>query len=308
MNTHFSISLLVLAALCPLISTADDKVVLNDGDRIVFVGATFIERDVQFSCIETVMTTHFSNKNLTFRNLGWSGDNVFGIARASFDPIPKGYERLVQAVNDAEPDVILISYGQNESFKGKAGLREFIDGYNKLLDDIADTKGRVVMISPTLQENMGPPLPDPAAHNADIRLYTDAISEIAKKRKYHFIDMTKALPTPTSVTEAPRTNNGLHFTENSYWEIATVLMRGLGYNPAIPDPARLDAIREVIKEKNRLFFLKWRPQNETYITGFRKHEQGQHVAEIPMFDPLILEEEKKIADLRTSFSAQGEAR
>ena len=46
--------------------------------------------------------------------------------------------------------------------------------------------------------------------------------------------------------------------------------------------------------KDELFFNRWRPQNETYLFGFRKHEQGQNGKEIPMFDPLIEQADGKI--------------
>ena len=47
------------------------------------------------------------------------------------------------------------------------------------------------------------------------------------------------------------------------------------------------AIKELINRKNRLFFHRYRPQNETYLYLFRKHEQGNNAVEIPQFDPLI---------------------
>jgi hypothetical protein len=68
--------------------------------------------------------------------------------------------------------------------------------------------------------------------------------------------------------------------------------------------AQFEELRAVVKEKNRLFFNQWRPQNETYIFGFRKHEQGQYAAEIPLFDPLIEAEEAKIAELKKPKLAQ----
>lgn len=58
------------------------------------------------------------------------------------------------------------------------------------------------------------------------------------------------------------------------------------------------ALMEAIRRKNELFFHRWRPQNSTYLFLFRKHEQGQNAAEIPMFDPLIEEQENRIAELR----------
>ena len=57
-------------------------------------------------------------------------------------------------------------------------------------------------------------------------------------------------------------------------------------------------LAEAINEKNTLFFHRYRPQNETYLFLFRKHEQGNNAVEIPQFDPLIAELEKKIAVLK----------
>ncbi len=65
-----------------------------------------------------------------------------------------------------------------------------------------------------------------------------------------------------------------------------------------PDIDQVEALRSAIVEKNLLYFYRWRPQNETYLFGFRKHEQGNNASEIPLFDPLVEEKEKAIAGLR----------
>ncbi len=64
-----------------------------------------------------------------------------------------------------------------------------------------------------------------------------------------------------------------------------------------PEFDQAERLRQVVVEKNRLYFHRWRPQNETYLFGFRKHEQGQNAAEIPQFDPLVREREAFIAGL-----------
>jgi len=65
-----------------------------------------------------------------------------------------------------------------------------------------------------------------------------------------------------------------------------------------PEFDQVEKLRQTIIEKNRLYFHRWRPQNETYLFGFRKHEQGQNAREIPQFDPIIEKLEKEIAKLR----------
>jgi hypothetical protein len=64
------------------------------------------------------------------------------------------------------------------------------------------------------------------------------------------------------------------------------------------DDVQAERLRTAINEKNQLYFHRWRPQNETYLFGFRKHEQGNNAREIPLFDPLVAEKEKEIATLR----------
>ena len=58
-------------------------------------------------------------------------------------------------------------------------------------------------------------------------------------------------------------------------------------------------MRQAIVAKNRLYFYRWRPQNETYLFGHRKHEQGRNAAELPHFDPLVSAKELEISKLLT---------
>jgi lysophospholipase L1-like esterase len=66
---------------------------------------------------------------------------------------------------------------------------------------------------------------------------------------------------------------------------------------ASAETAQVEQLRDTIHKKNELWFHRHRPQNETYLFLFRKHEQGRNAVEIPQFDPLIEAEEKVIAEL-----------
>ncbi|MEW4454698.1 SGNH/GDSL hydrolase family protein [Bremerella sp. JC817] len=68
--------------------------------------------------------------------------------------------------------------------------------------------------------------------------------------------------------------------------------------PAAPLTDRAEELREAILRKNQLFFDRYRPQNETYLYLFRKHEQGNNAVEIPQFDPLVEAQDKKIFELK----------
>ena len=154
--------------MAPMAAQGDEspRFVLNDGDRIVLLGDTLIERDQRYGYLETMLTLQDPDKDLTFRNLGWSGDTVSGLSRAGFDPPEAGYRQLIEQVLAAKPTVLIVGYGMADSFDGEAGLSRFVAGLNRLLDAVAATRARVVLLSPIAHARLGAPWPDPSAHNA----------------------------------------------------------------------------------------------------------------------------------------------
>jgi hypothetical protein len=65
-----------------------------------------------------------------------------------------------------------------------------------------------------------------------------------------------------------------------------------------PDDRQTESLRKLIIEKNFDFFNYWRSQNDTYIFGYRNHEQGRNAVEIPKFEQLLPTKEAEIAKLR----------
>lgn len=357
---------------------------LNDGDRVAFVGATFVERDADHGYIETAMTARWPGRSLLFRNFGWSGDTVFGEARARFGPASEGFAHLRASIEAFAPTVILVSYGANEADLGAEGLPRFRDGLGAMLDMLGTTGARLVLITPLDQEALGPPLPDPKARNAALAAYRGALHEIGEARHLPVIDLTDW---QHGRQGPPLTYNAIHLTPRGAWEVSRELVRRwlgdppgwdvrIGANeqvqaigttvsevattpagikfraldaslPPAPSPegepsspallsvsnlppgmytltldgeplakglaedwakgkalggaafnAQTEELRAAIADKNRLVFHRWRPQNETYLYGFRKHEQGQNAREVPRFDGLVIEQESRIAALR----------
>jgi lysophospholipase L1-like esterase len=376
----------------------------RDGDRVALIGGTFIEREQRYGYLETALTIANPDKTITFRNLGWSGDTVGGVSRSGFDPPEAGFKQLVDQVNAVKPTVIVVGYGANEAFAGEAGLDAFVKGYERLIDALTPLKARFLFLAPLRQENLGSPLPDPAGHNEDLRRYSNAIRDLAKRRQVPFVtfDLIRNRGRASGVVHL--TDNGIHLTPMGYWAVAKTLAQPFTLNVKFSDPdvgkvtlhdtrrvlgdayeriTRLDAmektsrglrftlkagqlpmppapgepsttinasrvgkrtltveglsqgryrleidghvvatapssawargvevadaqaeleqvekLRQTIIKKNELFFHRWRPQNITYLFGFRKHEQGNNAVEIPRFDPLVAERETLIAELK----------
>ncbi len=221
---------ILLVALAPLGARAADPFTLKEGDRVVLVGSTLIEREQRYGYWEAALTARYPG--VTFRNLGWSGDSVFGEARASFDPVAVGYKRLVEHTLAVKPTVILLGYGTNESFEGAAGLPKFTRQLETLLDALAPARARVALLSPLRQEDLGRPLPDPAPQNKNVRLYADALRQVAEKRHLGYVDLYDLLGDGTKATPAAAcTDDGMHLTAYGYWRSAAALEQGLGLKP-----------------------------------------------------------------------------
>ena len=291
MKCLFPIVLLLLAA-SPWYSQAFE---IRDGDRVVLLGNTFIERAQSYGHLEACLTASLPDKNLTFRNLGWSGDTVFGHARSYFGPPKEGFERLTKHLAEVKPTVIISCYGAVAAFEGRAGLQPFLEGYGKLLDMMEKTGARIVIMSPPPLENHPAPLPNQDAQNGWLAFYRGHLQNLARERGHAFADVFQALG--EGKREGPLlTENGVHFTDQGYAAIAPLVVSALGIEPVAP--GKIDsALRQVIVAKNQLFFYRWRPQNETYLFGFRKHEQGNNAVEVPQFDPLIAKREQQIQEL-----------
>jgi lysophospholipase L1-like esterase len=268
---------------------------LKDGDRVVWIGGTLVEREQRYGYWETALLAANAGKHVTFRNLGWSGDTVWGESRGRFDFAnpDKCFRQLVDQTLELKPTVIFVSYGTNESFEGKEGLPKFEKGLEKLLDALKPANARIVLFSPSPVEK-ATSLPDPKPTNERLALYAGAIKAVAAKRGLSFADLSRLLET----TPGPHTDNGMHLSEQGYAATAPAFLASLGLRPADVPSEKLEALRKAVVEKDQLFFHRWRPENETYLFGFRKHEQGKNAKEVAEFDPLVSKAEEEIARLR----------
>lgn len=284
---------------------AQPSLQLQDGDRVAFIGDTLLERDQQYGFLETELILRFPETNVIFRNFAWSGDTPVGVSRAGFDAPSAGWDRLKEQIEAYQPTVVFVGYGMANSLESGDDLAGFERELNRLLDGLEswtpDHSPRLALLAPNWHEKHPAPLPDPAAHNALLEKYSSSVKSVAQDRKAIFVPVFSALRDAKMAKMKVNpdqsfywTDNGIHLNEQGAYQWSKVVLKALGLEALdrnIP-MAQYEAVRYGAIQKNRLFFYKWRPQNMTYLFGFRKHEQGQNAKEIPMFSPLIESWEK----------------
>jgi lysophospholipase L1-like esterase len=295
-----AIAALAAASLISAEPVQSERFTIVDGDRIVWIGSTLVEREQRYGYWELALHAAYPDKQFSLRNLGWSGDTVYGDARAGFENAARGYERLVKLTLDLKPTLILISYGTNESFEGEAGLPKFEKGLEKLLDSLKPSNARIVLFTPTPFEALPGYLTieQRDARNAMLKKYADVIGDVAERRKHTLAPVLNRFQNIRQ--SGPFTDNGMHYTAKGYEQFAPFFLNSLS-TPGMNDKFRGESgekLRQAIVAKNELFFHRWRPQNETYLFGFRKHEQGYNAIEVAKFEPLVMKADQEIEAIR----------
>lgn len=283
--------MIFLFGLATLLSAASPVWTATQDETVVLLGDTFFERDYRQGHLETALTIATAGKNIRFRNLGWSGDTPRCESRSYFGPPAEGFDRLRKQLEEIKPTTIIACYGAVDTFEGEAGLESFLASYKTLLQMIQSSCGaKVILMSPPAVSRDAQRYPALADHNAERERYSAAIAQLASSLSLGYADLFAQMKDKNLATI-----NGVTFTDQDYATIAPLLVQSLGLTSKVP-PQQFPTLRDTIIVKNHLFFQRWRPQNEIYLFGSRKHEQGRNGAEIPQFDPLIEQKEQLIFD------------
>lgn len=331
---YFEAVLPILAASCLIgsfsfsIRAADSEGPFGSeaGERIVILGGGFAERLQYFGYFETLLAQHASAREPVIRNMAWNGDEVAMMPRPynfirsaevgepddpspgygfAFDP-DKDHRILSAHLKAQQPDTILLCFGANESFQGEKGLATFAANYQKLIDNLqaqkfnGESAPRLILIAPIAQETLGGAYPDPAERNEQLKLYAGKIEELAEKNELFFVDLFgPSLAEMNRESEELLTIDGLQLNDRGSRIVGEELARGLG----ITDPwsEEMEELRQLVIEKNKQFFFRWRPINGEYVYGRRREPFG-----IVSYPPEMEQLDKMIAELDDSIHAEAQ--
>jgi hypothetical protein len=287
--------------LSSLTAQADEVFQLQDGDQVVFLGNSFFERAIHHGHIEHELTCRWPKRNITFRNLGWDGDTVFGHSRAGgrrravFGEPEEGFKKMVEHVRLLKPDVVFLAYGYNESFELGGDTEQFRGAVDRFIKEVSavDKSPRFVLLSPTpMEHGFGAPAAYVDARNRLLERYAETLAEVAAKGGHAFVDLLS----PLSKGNELYSDNGIHPSSDGYQRIAEIIVETLRCPPpAFASPP--EAVRSAIIRKNTLYFHRWRPRNDAFVYGERKREQKIAQTEPEKFEPFVAKAEAKIREL-----------
>ena len=291
----------------------------KQGDHIAIVGSGVADRSQHFGWLEAMITAANADKDLTFRNLAFAGDEVGTWHRID------GFGSRDEWLKKVQADVIFAFYGFNESFKGYEGIDTFKKNLIKFIEDTKKQnysgKGapRIVLFSPIALEKLADPnLPPVDDKNTNIQNYTAAMNEVAAANGVTFVDLFA--PTSKGYAGKPGTLNGLFQNDHGDQVIASAAYAALTGQKA-PDvsPKLLSAIQD----KNWEWYQRYRTVDgyNVYggrsglaytagVGGFKQNEQNPEKPYISNFQTMkqeMAQRDQKTAnrDLRVHAVAKG---
>lgn len=303
-----SIGIMIVAALSPSAAQAQTlPFELKSNDRVVLIGNTLAERMQYYNHFETQLMTRFPDLQLSVRNLGWSGDTL------TLQPRPLNFADATKQLTEQKADVILAFFGLNESFDGEAGLPKFEKDLETYLENHLQARyngasaPRVVLVSPIAHEKLAHLVHvDVDARNRELARYTEAMRKVAAARKVTFVDLfapTKELMEKAGAAATPLTINGIHLNELGDRVVGCLLMEALGFeagdsmrDATAVQGKQLDALREMIRDKNQQFFYRYRFLNAEYVVGRRLEPFGSvnFPPEMKQLDQMAADRDKAI--------------
>lgn len=248
---------------------------LEKGSKIVLIGNTLAERQQHFGNFETLLHARFPEHNLVVRNLGWSADEL------TLRPRSQAFADHGHKLTDHKPDVIFAFFGFNESFGGEQGLAKFKGDLDKFIQETTTTKyngenpPQLVLFSPLAHEDLGKrELPNGAANNKNIALYTTAMKEAAAKANVLFVDLFAPSKKEMAASKQKWTINGVHLNEYGDEQLAQIMEQGLFGDHVNKDKGYLAKLKAEVNEKSLQFWYDHRAVNGFYIYGGRKAPFG----------------------------------
>ncbi len=275
-----------------------EKFALEENDVVAFLGGSSMVKQMESGWLESFLTHSAGGRPVSFRDLSWQADTVYHRQR------PRNFGTQLSMLERVGATVVVAAFGQMEAMDGEGRLAEFISAYEAMLDeDVTPRTEKIVLVTPfPFAKADNPHLPDLTTHNQALAAYATAIVELADRRGWLTIDLSR-------LDTRELTEDGLQLTPEGQQRWAVAATRQLLGEPAAVLPPNWDAVHREIQRKNVLWRRHWRPTNWAFLYGNRQTQPSSHdhrpghprwfPLEIDAILPLINKVEAEILALQT---------
>ncbi len=301
---------------------------LKKGSHIALIGNNLCSRMLNFGYFETELQSRFPDSLLYVRNM-CDGGNRPGFRPHSGRPKPWAfpgaenfYDELAKDSNSKghlesedewltrhKTDMVIAFFGYNESFGGtealdnyKAELTAFID-HTKQQKYNGNSAPELVLVSPIAFEkvNSDEDLPSGESQNENLKLYADAMKEVALQNEIEFVDVYS--PSAKWFAGSDNlTSDGSQLNDAGYEKFSVNLVDQI-FGGSAGTSSNWELIHDAVMEKNWFWHNDFKMPNGVHAFGRRYDPFGP--ANYP-YEYIKLREMTSIRDTAIWMANQGE--
>ena len=188
------------------------------------IGNGLADRMQHDGWVETLIQSKMADKKLVFRNLAFSGDTVTDRPRARGLCLARG---IPQALQGGRRFRLLRLQRIVRRRRRRREVQERLVRDDRQVPRHPvqrQVRARIVLFSPIAHENLkSPNLPNGAADNVNLALYTAAMRQVAREKRVGFVDLFSGSQAYYALATTPLTLNGVHLLPEGDRQIGEII-------------------------------------------------------------------------------------
>ncbi len=287
-----SLGIIALLASC----TPEKTLELRKGSKITLVGNNLGSRMMEYGLFETELHLRYPDSTLFVRNLCDPGDTPGFRPRSGTDdpwafPGAEEFQEEYATKSDSrgflekpdtwltrlQADIVVGFFGYNESFQGIEKLQNFKDEleawiiHSKAQKYNGNAAPQLALVSPIAFEDLSAlkDVPNGKAENEMLKLYAQAMKEVADKNQLVFVDAFGPSQDWYNESEEPLTIDGSQLNEAGYAKLAVLLADKLFGKSEQKAETNREMIHQAVMEKNWLWHNDYKIPNGVHVFGRR---------------------------------------
>lgn len=210
------------------------------------------------------------------------GAEIFQDEFANYSDSQGHFETEDQWLERLKADIIIAFFGYSESFQGPEGLQNYkneLDAFIKhtLAQQYNGTaRPQLVIVSPIAFEDLSSrfDLPDGKQENANLKLYTEGMREVAANNHVPFVDVFTPTQQWFGESDHALTIDGSQLTDEGYARLSPLLVDEIfGKNSPVAESHRA-LIHDAVMEKNWMWHNDIKIPNGVHAYGRRYNPFG----------------------------------
>ena len=278
-----------------------DTLKIRKGSHIVLIGNNLCSRMMNYSHFETEMQVRYPDSLLFIRtmcdggntpgfrphsgrNSPWAfpGAEKFQTELANKSGSEGHFETEDEWLTRLKADIIIACFGYSESFQGADGLENYKAELEAFIKYTQSQKyngvsaPQLALVSPIAFEDLSDKfdLPNGNKENANLKLYSDAMKEVAAKNNVLFVDAFTPSKKWLDEENTTLTIDGFQLTDEGYVRFSNLLTDEVFGEADSRDEANRALVHSAVLEKNWMWHNDFKIPNGVHVFGRRYNPFG----------------------------------